>query len=143
MPIDFPALFLRHQGRLGRSAFWIGFAILAAVGVIASLIPVVGQVSGLVLLWPAFCLLAQRLHDIGRGGGLAALAMIPAAISAVFGLLAGLAVMAPVTALALLPLLALVGVVTGLLGLVTLAFIIWAGIMPSQPVANAWGAPPS
>lgn len=141
MSIDFAALFLRHDGRLDRRAFWIGFVLLVAAGVASSVIPVVGQLAGLILLWPAFCLLAQRLHDTGRGGRMALLALIPGAVSAVLGLLAALAAMTPVTAFALLPLLALVGVVRGLLGLITLGFIIWAGVLPSEPAANAWGRP--
>jgi uncharacterized membrane protein YhaH (DUF805 family) len=143
MSIDFPALFLRHHGRIDRRSFWIGMAILIVAGAFASVIPFVGQFVGLIILWPVFCLLAQRLHDTGRSGRMAVLALVPAAVGAVIGLVAGLIVMTPMAGLALLPLLALVGVLTGLLGLVSLAFIIWAGVLPGDADANAWGRPPA
>ena len=84
MNIDFKSLLLAHRGRIGRQDFWVGVAILWVAGMVLGLVPVLGQLVALVAIWPWYCLLSQRLHDTGRSGRLAAIAIVPAAGVTIF-----------------------------------------------------------
>ncbi len=66
MRIDWKALFLSTRGRVGRQAFWIAFAVLIVVGIVLNLIPIIGQLLALLLVWPYVAVGAKRLHDVGR-----------------------------------------------------------------------------
>lgn len=133
---------LRRDGRLQRGPFWIGAAGLVVGGALLSMIPVVGGMIALALIWPWFCLLSQRLHDTGRSGRLAAIALAPMGVGLVLSVVASIAAFAGPAAVFLLPLLALAGTVVLLASLAALAFIIWIGVQPSQAYSNAWGPAP-
>ena len=50
--IDWQTLYLSGRGRIGRAEFWIGAAGLICVGLVAGLIPVVGVLASLALIYP-------------------------------------------------------------------------------------------
>lgn len=134
------SLFLQADGRLGRGPFWIGVAGLAISGAVLSFVPVIGGAVGLVMLWPWYCLMVKRLHDIGRSGRLAAVALVPMALAAAFALLATFAfTWGPLTAV-LLPLLGLSGMIAVLASIMALVFVVWLGLKPGEMSANRWGA---
>jgi uncharacterized membrane protein YhaH (DUF805 family) len=67
--MDFMHLFLSFEGRIGRTTFWIGVAILVVVESIAQLAvwqfgnDQIGAVADLVFVFPEFALTAKRAHD--------------------------------------------------------------------------------
>ena len=133
--MNLQTLLLSPQGRIGRAAFWIGFALVMVLSVALNLIPgVIGHLLGFVLLWPQVCINAKRLHDMGRTGWLL---LIPAGVSAACLLLSfvlGSGAEAAPRPQAMAPL-----VVAGLCGL---AFLIWVGLARGTPGPNRFGAKP-
>lgn len=68
-------LLFSPSGRIGPSAFMQGMIILAVIGAVLSLLPLIslsigmiGGFAGIILLFPLFCLLIKRSHDAGRSG---------------------------------------------------------------------------
>lgn len=136
-------LFLAIDGRVGRKDFWIGAAALIGVGLICGLIPLAGSLASLALTVPWTCLMAKRLHDLGRSGWLVLIAVIPTAVSATMGLFTALAAsnfatMGAAFATAGLTLM----ISTGAL-LVSLAFLLWVGLTPGEANSNAYGPAPA
>ena len=143
MNIDFKSLLLAHRGRIGRQDFWVGVAILWVAGMVLGLVPVLGQLVALVAIWPWYCLLSQRLHDTGRSGRLAAIAIVPAAIGVGAAALATFAMLAPAIALPLLPLIGAAGVTAMVGAVISLVFVVWIGVTPGQTSTNRWGSSPA
>jgi uncharacterized membrane protein YhaH (DUF805 family) len=79
--IGWTELFLSASGRLARTPFLIGCAVLVAVAAIyeawvgATLHWLTGWLIYPVLLYGGACLLSKRLHDRGRSGWWAALVL--------------------------------------------------------------------
>ncbi|MFC3079886.1 DUF805 domain-containing protein [Phenylobacterium terrae] len=138
----FVRAYFRIDGRIGRGHYWLGWLLVLGLSWTAELLPadwgdVARTVLNLLLLFPQVCMLAQRLHDVGRSGwwqlapmggalGLAILWMIGAAALGVDGEARN----AWGAALAIL-------LVVGVIG-----FYIWLGLAKGEPEANAWGPPP-
>jgi len=72
------SLLLSPVGRIRRRDFWIGFGFVMAASLVTNAIPVIGQVLGLVILWPQFVIHVKRLHDIGWTGWLL---LLPVSVS--------------------------------------------------------------
>ena len=146
--MDWQALFLSPRGRIGRQSFWIGFAITFVASLLVNTIPFLGQLLGLLLIWPMIAIHAKRLHDIGHS---AVLLLVPFGISLVCMVMAiilgGTALFAAsandmdgISILAgLLPALGIMGLAM----LVGLAFLLWCGLSPGQPAENRYGPPPA
>lgn len=142
--MDWKTLFLTAEGRIGRRDFWIGFVLIFVASMVLSIIPVIGQIAGLLLIWPQICIHAKRLHDMGRS---AWLMLVPFAVSLVCAILAmmtgGMAMMASggdgpaAWAGAGMAMLFL-----GLAVLVGLVFLLWVGLTPTQPGENRYGPHP-
>ena len=144
-------LFLTANGRIGQKDFWISILIMIVagivLGVIFGMIPLLGMLAQLALMYVGVCVTAKRLHDFGKTGWLAA---IPYGISAVVILLGARATGALAfgattgSAAAVGSGLAFAGMMAtiGLLGwLVCLAFLLWVGLTKGDPAPNQYGAP--
>lgn len=144
--MDWKRLFLSAEGRVGRRDFWIGFAIIFVASIVLGAIPVIGQIIGLLLIWPQVCVHAKRLHDMGRT---AWLILIPFVVTiAAMGFVAvtgGLALMGAAgedyeTA-------AGAGAASGLAILVAflvgVGFLLWVGLSPGQAGPNRFGEEPA
>jgi uncharacterized membrane protein YhaH (DUF805 family) len=140
MTMDWNHLFLSFSGRTGKRDFWIGFAALFAAGIVANLLPVVGALAGLALLYPWTALMAKRLHDFGRSGWLVLVPAAPAALSAILALFAALAMGNAATmgaAFATAGFAVLVSTVAMLIGL---GFLVWVGLKDGDAGTNTYGA---
>jgi len=65
-------LFLRLDGRIGRKAFWVGFASLIAGFFLADLLTrgaSIALILAIALIYPLVAVLVKRLHDRGRRAG--------------------------------------------------------------------------
>ena len=144
---DWRTLFLEGSGRIGQRDFWIGFAILFVAGLIIGMIPIIGALIGLLLIYPWVCLYAKRLHDFGKSGwlvlipvGLQLLAML-FGLMAVFGGMIGAASSYGDPGMAMLGGVGAAGAL-GLLSLIaTIAFVLWVGLTKGDPGDNAYGPP--
>ena len=150
MQLDWQRLFLSADGRIGRQEYWVGFLLILGVSVVLKFIPFLGLLLSIALIYPQVCVGSKRLHDMGRSGYLM---LIPygaivvgfvlagvfggmAALSGAFNNTAGAAVGAGLAGL---------GAAVGLLALsclISLAFIVWVGVTPSQPGENRYGPQP-
>lgn len=137
---DWRSLYLSAQGRIGRREFWIGAAGLIAVGLAVGIIPVVGALASLAMLYPWTCLTAKRLHDFGRSGWLVLIAAVPAAVSGALGVFMALAASNLATLGVAMASAGLALTVSTLALLASLAFLLWVGLKPGERSANAYGA---
>lgn len=136
-------LFLSFEGRVSKRDFWIGFAALFGAGFVASLIPVVGAVASVALIYPWTALMAKRLHDFGRSGWLVLVPAVPAAVSGALGVFAALAMSNAATMGAAFATAGLAMLVSTVALLVGLGFLAWVGTRDGDAAANAYGAPPA
>lgn len=135
-------LFLSFDGRTSRRDFWICFAALFAIGLLASVLPLIGALTGLALLYPWTALMAKRLHDFGRPGWLVLIPAVPAAVSGALALFAALAMSTAATMPAGIAAAGLAAVISTLAVVTGLIFLLWAGLNAGDAHANAYGARP-
>ena len=150
MQLDWQRLFLSADGRIGRQEYWVGFLLILGASVVLKFIPFLGPLLSLALIYPQVCVGSKRLHDMGRSGFLM---LIPYGVVVVGFILAG--VFGGMAALsgafshsggaAAAAGLAGLGAAVGLIGLaclISLGFIVWVGVTPSQPGENRYGPEP-
>ena len=112
------------------------------------MVPVLGAVIGLLLIYPQVCVYVKRLHDMGKTGWLV---LLPLALT--FGLLIAAFVVggASVFAMAgatgspdagMLAALGSVAVFLLLILVVNLGFLLWVGLSKGDPDTNQYGPPP-
>ena len=72
------------EGRASRSEFWwavlANFIVSFAIGVVGGIIGDGGALGGLfslAVLFPCICMVVRRLHDVGKSGWFALIALIP------------------------------------------------------------------
>ena len=150
--MNWQSFFLTADGRIGRKDFWLGYAILFAAGFVAGMLPLVGPLISLALIWPSVCIFAKRLHDAGRSGWLAAIPFViwtvgtAVAVVLMFSTIGGAAFLAEETndpravaamfaGMGTIFLVALVGFI------VYVAFLLWVGLTQGDPAPNRYGAP--
>ncbi len=147
--IDWKNLFISFNGRIRRSHFWIAWLILLVGGFILGLIPILGTILGLVLIWPNLAIQVKRLHDMGHTGWLVAIPWVANIIG--FGVMistVGLTAFMNMSALENedpAAVMAIVGPVLGIFGLlflVNVAFLLWIGLMEGQKGDNKYGPNP-
>lgn len=147
-PFDWRALFLDANGRIGQRDFWIGFAILFVTGLIVGVIPFIGAILSLLLIYPWICLYAKRLHDIGKSGwlvlvpvGLQVLALLLSMMAVVGGMVGSAVVYGDASGLAMMSGLGAAGLIGVLAFVATIIFVLWVGLTPGDPGDNAYGPP--
>jgi uncharacterized membrane protein YhaH (DUF805 family) len=145
--VNWQFLFLSANGRIGQKDFWIGFAILFVAGLVLGMIPVLGMLIGLALIYPNICLYSKRLHDFGKTGWLAALPYVVLLIAGVIaGISGGAAMVGAMSGNAAGAGAAAAGLgmsmgILALAGLVGLGFLLWVGLTKGDPAPNQYGAP--
>jgi len=137
-------LFLSANGRIGQKDFWIGYLILFVSGLVLGMIPVLGMLVGLALIYPNVCLFSKRLHDFGKTGWLQlapiAIYLVLAVIAAVVG--GGAAALTGAGDGGLVAVMATMGVFVLVMVAVHLGFLLWVGLSKSDPASNPYGPPP-
>lgn len=146
---DWKRLYLEADGRISRQEFWVGFAVLFAVGIVTGWIPLLGGLIALALIYAHVCLGAKRLHDMGRSGWLmiapSAVLLVCIGMAVVSGGVAFLSAAAGGEAAATVGAMAAMGMVmlVGSVGfLLNIAFLLWIGLTPGQVGDNAYGPDP-
>jgi uncharacterized membrane protein YhaH (DUF805 family) len=117
---------MRRWGRINRASYWLGVAILTLIYG-ALFYSGGGHASVSEALVAA--LAVPRLHDIGRSAWWAGGVFIAEIVLAI-------------AAFALLPMQAALTVM-GCFVLIAAALLIWLGLVPGEPVANAYGEAPA
>lgn len=148
--MDWKTLFLTADGRIGKRDFWIGFAILFVANLVLGMIPVLGALISLALIYPMVCLYSKRLHDFGKTGWLTAIPFVVMALALVVGLITGgMAVIGmgaagsdQAAAGAAMAGLGMFGGLMALAGLIALGFLLWVGLTNGDPSDNRYGPPP-
>lgn len=133
-------IFLSVRGRIDRRSFWTSVAVLGLIAAALQLLGPPGRLSALLLAVPFICLLAKRLHDLGRSGWFSA---FPCALAAAGALVLRLTEEGPgvpedVTFGGVLAALAF--------AVVGLVFVVRIGLGKPDPDPNIYGAllsPPS
>lgn len=152
--MNFGHVMFSPNGRISQQDYWIGILILIGGNIIASFLPIIGFILWFVLIWVGIAVYGKRLHDAGKS---AWLHVIPWAIT-ILTFIIGLAMIiaAGVTVglmsdggdLSREELLALISgagggvAVMGISTLVWIGYTIWAGVLKSDPGANAHGPAP-
>jgi uncharacterized membrane protein YhaH (DUF805 family) len=139
--MNWTELFLAPQGRAGQQAFLIGAAALIVAGVVLNLIPVLGPLASLALIYPWTCLLVKRLHDFGRSGWMVLIPVVPTALASMLALITTFAAMGGGTMGAALVGAGLALTISGASMLISLAFLVWVALKPSDARANRFGYP--
>jgi uncharacterized membrane protein YhaH (DUF805 family) len=151
MGYDWKRLFLSADGRITREEFWVGFFLLLGVSVILRLIPVLGLLATLALIYPQVCIGSKRLHDMGQSGFLMILPYGILAIACIaFGVVGGMAFMRAVVGgqsdmANVGAMLASMGLALGIFALGALfavGFTIWVGAAAGQIGENRYGPQP-
>lgn len=139
--IDYKTLLLSPKGRVGRQTFLTATVGLVAANLVLNLVPVLGSVLALPLLWPFACITAKRLHDGGRSAWpvvlVTALCVTTGAIAAATGLLAADPTPVP-SAFALAAAAIMLG---GFAMVAAIALLIWAATVRGDSGSNRFGAP--
>lgn len=129
--MDFRDIYLSASGRCARRPFWIAAGVLIALAFGLGLVPLVGPLANLALLFPWACLVLKRLRDMGRSAWWAAPPLALALLSGVLSLALSRTPEVASGALAL-PLAGLLaGVAAGVL-LLNLSFLVWVGFTPTK-----------
>lgn len=147
--LDWQKLLFSFEGRTRRSHFWIGWLICVGVWWVANVIPFIGQLIQIALIWPNLAIAVKRLHDMGKSGWLV---VIPWVVSIVGGIVAvsmmGVSALTNASALEAgdpAAILGLLGPAMGLvavIGLVCLGFLLWIGLSDGQRGENRYGPNP-
>ena len=147
--IDWQTLFISFQGRIRRTHFGIAWLILFGAGIVTGMIPFLGQIISLLLIWPNTAITVKRLHDMGQTGWLAVIPWVVGILGFVVGgSLIGFSALLNLQGLEdedPAAILAVAGPVFGVFGLVFLAclgFFLWVLLTPSKPGANRFGPNP-
>jgi uncharacterized membrane protein YhaH (DUF805 family) len=146
--MDWKGLFLTSSGRLGQRDFWLAWLMLFAANLVCRIVPFLGGLVALALVFPNVCVTSKRLHDFGRSGWLILIPFAAGLVAAVLGaltrgatMLAGLAGHA-VGSLAMVGGMGLMALLGLALLVVALGFLLWVGLSRGDPEPNAYGPPP-
>ncbi len=147
--MDYQYVLLNPHGRIAPREFWIGVLIIFCGNILSGLVPLLGGLIWLGLIWVGICVYGKRLHDSGRS---AWLHVIPWGVSLLAGLISAIIVGGALfvgfmsgEGVSLFSLMAAGGLVSGVSGISTLVWLgytLWVGFADGQPGANAYGPAP-
>ncbi len=147
--LDWQKLLFSFEGRTRRSHFWIGWLVCFGANAVANMIPVIGQLISLALLWPNLAIAVKRLHDMGKSGWLVVIPWVACIVGGIVAVsMMGVSALSnaasleegdPAAVMALLgPAMGIVAVI----GLVCLGFLLWIGLSEGQSGDNRYGPNP-
>lgn len=149
--MSFMDVLFQPNGRITQGQFWAGWGVLFAGNIIANIIPFIGIIISLGLIYVGCCVYGKRLHDMGKSAWLHA---IPWAIGLVLGII-GIFGMLPAlmrfveenpdtepTPEVILGMMGPMMIFLALSLLVWIAYTIWVGVSRSQPGDNKYGPEP-
>ncbi len=146
--MDWKTLFLSPEGRIGRQAFWIGWLVLLGASTVLNVIPVIGHVLMLGVIYASVCIHTKRLHDMGQTGWWQVLPWVIGP-SLVLGAGVSVAALPAIAALtngepALPALQAVAGLVVSVFVAfgIWLAFTLWVGCSSGETRENKYGPAP-
>lgn len=146
---DFATAMFKFDGRLRRSHFWISWVILFFGGLVLGMIPFIGILFSIALIWPQVAIEVKRLHDMGRSGwwvlahiGANIVLMIIAFASLMGNFMANADALESEDPAAIMALLGSIGFVVLLFFVVNLGWLLWIGIVDSKPGRNIYGPNP-
>lgn len=134
---DLLPLFASPEGSASRRDFWTGAAVLLVAGIALGLIPAVGTIASLALLYPWTCLSMQRLRDMGRSPRLALIPLGFCSISGLLGVIVLMGASNPATLAATFMLAGVTLLVSSVAMLVALAFLLWLGLSTGSSDAQS------
>lgn len=149
--MDWKTLFFSPEGRIGRSAFWIGWLVLLGVNVVLGWIPLIGWALSLATIYCNVCVFSKRLHDMGRSGFLQVwpIVLCTVLVFGALGLAAGPAIMAGVSnadeaAVTAAVLAGVGGMLLAFLAALVIGFgfLLWVGVSSGDPGENRYGPAP-
>lgn len=146
---DFSWAMFQFEGRLRRSHFWISWAILFGAGFVLGLIPILGTFISVAMIYPQFAVQAKRLHDMGRTGWWVVApfaANIVLLIVGFFAIIGNVAVnqqgLENEDPAAIMAMFGSIGGIVLLFLVINFGFLLWIGIVDSQPGRNKYGPNP-
>ncbi len=145
--MDWKALFLNADGRIGRRDFWVGWLVLFVAGIFLGLIPLIHVIVWLLLIWPSVCIYSKRLHDMGRTGWLQLIPFVVTVVASVVAVvIGGVAAIGVATGgfhgLGVAAVLGPIGVLALIVVVANLGFLLWIGLSPGRLGPNVYGPPP-
>ncbi len=146
---DFVSAMFSFNGRLRRQHFWISWLILFGAGFVTGLIPIIGSLIGLVLIWPNVAITVKRLHDMGKTGWFAVIPWVANIVGFVMIISAvGMSIITNPQAFENEDPAAIMSMLGSMMGgvavlfLVNLGFLLWIGITDSERGDNRFGPNP-
>jgi uncharacterized membrane protein YhaH (DUF805 family) len=147
--MDMQYVLLNPNGRIAPRDFWIGVLILIGGNIMAGVLPAVGGLLWLFLIYVGVCVYGKRLHDTGRSAWLHVIPWgITLVLTTIGGMLVGGAILSAVLAgddvnpWTLVTAGGGLAVMAGLSNLVWLVYTLWVGLSAGQAGANAYGPAP-
>jgi len=153
--MDWGKVLFDTNGRIGQQPFWIGVLVIVGGNIILPMIPIIGWIAWIALIWVGIAVYGKRLHDVGKTAWLHA---IPWALNIILGGIAAVMVGAGLFQLILdgannddpspesiVGFLAASGGALFMLLLGTLVWIgytLWVGLLKGDPGANTYGPAP-
>ncbi|WP_300531857.1 DUF805 domain-containing protein [Maricaulis sp.] len=146
---DWQGLFFSPNGRIGQSDYWKGVGVIILANLLLNLIPILGTLIWLVLIYVGVCVYGKRLHDAGRSAIFHAIPWV----FWIFTLVASAMLMGGTLMTAILsdgdisPVAVMSAggaflFLNGLSTLVWLVYTLWVGLAQGDPGENAYGPAP-
>lgn len=139
------------NGRIGQQDYWVGVLIIIIGNVVGGMIPFLGMIVSLGLIYVGVCVYGKRLHDIGKTAWIHGIVwLIQLGLGVIGFMMAGGAVLAAISAggteeAGLAAAIAASGslfLIFGIGFLIWIVYTIWLGVSAGEVGANRFGAPP-
>lgn len=147
--MDFTNMLFSPNGRIGQKEYWVGIMIIILGNILAGMIPILGTILWLGLIYVGVCVYGKRLHDIGKTAWIHALVWgVSIALTVLAFAFAGGSLLAAglnnneVDAAAVLAASGSLLLFTGLGSLIWLGYTIWLGVIEGEAGPNRYGQPP-